>query len=301
MSEIYFPATLDASERVTIAYGSHRAEFAPNAGGRLTRLATGAHEWIVPLTDMAWPPAKWPRGGSYPLAPYSNRVREGIFTFNGARHALQSLPGRPQAIHGSGLYQAWQVRHHADDAVDLVLEQPAGVLGWPWAFECVQRYRLDSRGLSLTLLMINHSGAPMPFGCGIHPYFTAERVALHARRTWPADPDGLPAASQTTHVRELGRSAAGCDTYLSQWGGRATLHWSDGHELALHADPAFAHLVVYTAPGSAFLCVEPVTNVADAFNLAAAGDTRTGLQVLEPGARFSATLLLALQPPRAGR
>ncbi|MNW11390.1 hypothetical protein D3C71_2088380 [compost metagenome] len=68
--------------------------------------------------------------------------------------------------------------------------------------------------------------------------------------------------------------------------------------MALHADPAFAHLVVYTAPGADFLCVEPVTNVADAFNLAAAGDTRTGMRELAPGERFSATALLALMPPR---
>ncbi|WZB68165.1 hypothetical protein WJ971_13110 [Achromobacter xylosoxidans] len=44
-----------------------------------------------------------------------------------------------------------------------------------------------------------------------------------------------------------------------------------------------------------------MTNVADAFNLAAAGETRTGLQVLAPGARFSASMLLALQTPRAAR
>ena len=47
--------------------------------------------------------------------------------------------------------------------------------------------------------------------------------------------------------------------------------------------------------------MEPVTNVADAFNLAAAGETRTGLQVLAPGERFSATMLLGLRPPRGAR
>jgi aldose 1-epimerase len=235
------------------------------------------------------------------LAPYANRIRDGVFVFNGARHALQSVPGRPHAIHGAGLYQAWRVRNHAADSVDLVLEQPAGMLGWPWPFECVQRYRLDARGLSVALAIVNQGDTPMPFGLGLHPYFTAQRVTLHARRLWPADADGLPAGSQVGHVRELRRSAEGCDTYLSQWEGRATLHWPDGHQLALHADPAFAHLVVYTAPGSGFLCVEPVTNVADAFNLAAGGDTRTGMRVLEPGERFSATALLGLAVPRAGR
>ncbi|SSW72065.1 Aldose 1-epimerase [Achromobacter veterisilvae] len=301
MQNLPVPAALDASARIAIASGAHQAEFAPDGGGRLTRLSTGGHDWIVPLTATGWPAAQWPRAGSYPLAPYANRIRDGVFVFNGARHALQSVPGRPHAIHGAGLYQAWRVRNHAADSVDLVLEQPAGVLGWPWPFECVQRYRLDARGLSVALAIVNQGDTPMPFGLGLHPYFTAQRVTLHARRLWPADADGLPAGSQVGHVRELRRSAEGCDTYLSQWEGRATLHWPDGHQLALHADPAFAHLVVYTAPGSGFLCVEPVTNVADAFNLAAGGDTRTGMRVLEPGERFSATALLGLAVPRAGR
>lgn len=301
MQDLPVPVTLDASERITIASGPHQAEFAPGGGGRLTRLSTGAHDWIVPLTDTAWPAGQWPRAGSYPLAPYSNRIRDGVFTFNGARHALQSVPGRPLAIHGAGLYQAWRVRSQSVDSVDLVLEQPAGVLGWPWPFECLQRYQLDARGLSVVLAIVNLGDTPMPFGLGLHPYFTAERVTLHARREWVADADGLPVGSKAVHVRELRRSASGCDTYLSQWEGRATLHWPDGHQLALHADPAFAHLVVYTAGGSDFLCVEPVTNVADAFNLAADGEARTGMRVLEPGARFSATALLGLEPPRLAR
>ncbi|NMK48088.1 aldose 1-epimerase [Achromobacter sp. Bel] len=301
MQQYPFADPLDATERVVISGGGHQAEFAPGGGGRLTRLSTGALDWIVPLTPTQWPAGKWPRAGSYPLAPYSNRIRDGVFTFNGARHSLQSVAGRPHAIHGAGLFQAWQVRNLAADSIDLVLSQPAGVLGWPWPFECVQRYRLDARGLSLSLSITNQGDTPMPFGLGIHPYFTAERVTLNARRVWPADADGIPKGSQVKHVRELRQSAAGCDTYLSQWEGRATLHWADGRELALHADPAFAHLVVYTAPGSDFLCVEPVTNVADAFNRAADGDTRTGMRTLEPEARFSATCLLGLTLPRGQR
>ncbi len=301
MQSIPVPPELDASERVTITSGPHQAEFAPGGGGRLTRLSTDGHDWIVPLTETQWPAGRWPRAGCYPLAPYSNRIRDGVFGFNGARHALQSVPGRPHAIHGGALHQAWRVRDQSADSVDLALEQPAGVLGWPWPFECVQRYRLDARGLSVALAIVNRGETPMPFGLGLHPYFTAERVTLHARRAWTADADGLPTGSKSAHVRELRRSASGCDTYLSQWEGRAVLHWPGGHQLTLHADPAFAHLVVYTAGGSEFLCVEPVSNVADAFNLAAGGDARTGMRVLEPGARFSATVLLGLEPPRAAR
>ena len=292
---------LDARERVTLSHGAHTAEFAPRAGGRLTALRTGTHDWIVPVAETEWPATRWPRAGSYPLAPYSNRIRDGRFDFAGAAHQLVSLPGRPQAIHGTGLYADWAVRNAKADSLELVLAQPAGVQDWPWSFECVQRYVLSDRGLALTLTIVNTSEQEMPFGCGVHPYFTAERVQMQARRYWPADAQGLPQASVATRVDTIARSAEGCDTYLSQWGGRALLQWSDGHRLSLEADPAFEHLVVYSAPKARFLCVEPVTNVADAFNLAAAGVPDTGMRVLAPAARFSSTMHFVLLPSAGER
>ena len=123
---------LDASERVRIASAGHTAEFAPAAGGRLTGLSTDGLDWIVPLAETDWPAAKWPRAGSYPLAPYSNRIRDGVFTFDGARHRLRSLAGRSEAIHGSGLYLPWQVRAlEADRSTGA--GRAAGTMGWALA------------------------------------------------------------------------------------------------------------------------------------------------------------------------
>ncbi|OZI36391.1 aldose epimerase [Bordetella genomosp. 1] len=288
---------LDATQRVSIASGAHQAEFSPGGGGRLTALRTGTHDWVVPITEPGWPTTRWPRAGSYPLAPYSNRIRDGRYTFEGRSHQLESLPGRPHALHGSGLHSAWTARNVQADSVELVLAQPQGVLGWPSAFECVQHYRLSARGLALTLSLHNQGEHDMPFGFGVHPYFTARRVQLQARRYWPAGADGLPQAGVATRVDAISCSREGCDTYLSQWGGRALLEWPDGHRLSLEAEPAFEHLVVYSAPGASFLCVEPVTNVADAFNLAAAGVADTGMRVLAPGARFSSTMHFVLLSP----
>ena len=102
----------------------------PAAGGRLTGLSTDGLDWIVPLAETDWPAAKWPRAGSYPLAPYSNRIRDGVH--------LSTAPAigcarwrRSEAIHGSGLYLPWQVRALEADSVDLVLDAPAGTMGWP--------------------------------------------------------------------------------------------------------------------------------------------------------------------------
>jgi aldose 1-epimerase len=46
--------------------------------------------------------------------------------------------------------------------------------------------------------------------------------------------------------------------------------------------------VIYTPAGKDFFCVEPVSHCTDAVNLAAAGQSDTGLRVIEPGERFAA-------------
>ncbi|MGI9507619.1 MAG: aldose 1-epimerase, partial [Geminicoccaceae bacterium] len=78
----------------------------------------------------------------------------------------------------------------------------------------------------------------------------------------------------------------------------AVLHWpSSGMRLLIDADPIFRHVVVFVPPERNYLCVEPVTHVANAVNLANAGYDNTGLRVLQPGEtlcgsmRFSASTI----------
>lgn len=62
------------------------------------------------------------------------------------------------------------------------------------------------------------------------------------------------------------------------------LHWPGrGLRLLIDADPMFRHIVVFVPPDRDYVCVEPVTHVANAVNMMASADLETGLQVLEPG------------------
>jgi len=58
------------------------------------------------------------------------------------------------------------------------------------------------------------------------------------------------------------------------------------------AEPPLDFLVVYTPPARSFLCVEPVSHMTDAFNLAAAGRTDTGCRILAPGEALRAAVTL---------
>jgi aldose 1-epimerase len=78
--------------------------------------------------------------------------------------------------------------------------------------------------------------------------------------------------------------AVALDNCFVGWSRRATIDWPElGARLVIRAEPPLDCLVVYTPAGRPFFCLEPVSHVTDAFNLAAAGRRDSGMLVLEPG------------------
>ena len=67
--------------------------------------------------------------------------------------------------------------------------------------------------------------------------------------------------------------------------------------LRLTARGPLGTLVVYTPPGETFFCVEPVSHITEAFNLAEAGHADTGMLSLAPGG--SARAAMSLTPELA--
>src|ERR687897_805150 len=62
----------------------------------------------VAQTPVAGRPAV--RCCHFPLIPFSNRIENGRFSFNGSPMRLaQNLPGSPHAMHGHGWQAAWEV------------------------------------------------------------------------------------------------------------------------------------------------------------------------------------------------
>ena len=83
------------------------------------------------------------------------------------------------------------------------------------------------------------------------------------------------------------------DNAFVGWDGRAVIAWPErGVQLRLGARGPLGTLVVYTPPGESFFCAEPVSHITDAFNLAAAGRTDTGMLTLAPGESVRVSLAL---------
>jgi aldose 1-epimerase len=108
----------------------------------------------------------------------------------------------------------------------------------------------------------------------------------------PIEPTAPPPAADPG--RGVTPDAVALDNCFVGWSRRATIEWPElGARLVMRAAPPLDCLVVYTPPGRPFFCAEPVSHVTDAFNLAAAGQTDTGMLTLAPGASTRATFTLA--------
>lgn len=253
--------------------------------------------------------ARDPRAtGCFPLVPFSNRIRLGRFSFAGREVRLPAnAPNSPHAIHGFGFEARWQVAARA--GTTLVIEHRREAGAWPFPYVARQIFDLAPAGLTVTMEVENLGREAMPLGLGWHPYFPrtpGARLSAPVEKMWRNDAETMPVelvAPPAPHRLDKGVRLADfpIDNCFTGWGGRAVIDWPETKaRLELTADRPFKFLVVFAPEGRDFFCVEPVSNITDAFNLAApwnpGGRDDTGMAVLEPGKSLRAAMRLAPEP-----
>ncbi len=235
---------------------------------------------------------------SFPMVPYANRIRDGRFTFDGRAIVLPlNFGDHPHSIHGHGWQAPWDVIERTPARIKLIYRHSADA--WSFDYDARQTIALTQFGLSIALSVTNVACRPMPVGLGVHTYFARpSRARLTARLdgVWLTDDEVMPTthAILPPHWNMATGSAVGemaCDNVFTGWDGSAIVEWpADRLRIHIEAGEPFRYLVVYTPAHEDFFCVEPVSQLTDAFNLAAAGAEDTGMRVLEPGEELSGTV-----------
>ena len=287
---------------ITLRTGRAELGVAPGIGGSIAyyRWVDGArkHDWLRPSTDADLASGSADRLACFPLVPFSNRIRDGHFDFEGRsiRIPLNQWPQR-HAEHGHGWQVAWTMVERAADRLTLEYNHAADL--WPFPYRAVQDFELSDDALRVTLSVENSGTVSMPIGLGLHPYFPrTPRCRLSARvdAMWATDAEVMPTALTGADPRlgtgdGLPLDESALDNAFTGWRGQATIVWPErGARLSIDTDPPLRFLVVYSPAGEEYFCVEPVTHCTDAFNLAAQGRRDTGMLTLHPGARLPVTI-----------
>jgi aldose 1-epimerase len=282
-----------------------RVALAPAQGGRIAGFwresGSGPVDILVPMEDAPFPPEVWPKAGCYPLAPFSNRIRDGRFVFGGREIRLPAHPAcAPHALHGFSQHRPWSLALSGPAAAEMTYTHAPDA--WPWAFTATQRVSLTPDGLTVDLAIRNDDpGSAMPVGLGVHPYLAialGDRIRFTATHEWAQDDAGCATALSPLPPGEVRfdrpHGPEGVTRYLSGWDGRAEIERREGGRVLIAGSGALDQLVFHTPAGGAYACIEPVSHVADAFNLAALNVPATGMRTARPGETISGSMTLTL-------
>ncbi len=260
--------TRPADDDLTLTAGDARARISPAHGARLAELVVGAGALVTvySATRHGW--------GSFPMAPWAGRVRNGTLTWRGRSYQLEVLKP-PHAMHGVVSDERWQVLQV--DTAGARLRRDFGER-WPWPGHAEIEYRLAADHLAISL-EVYADETEMPAWCGLHPWFPRQlregeasvRLTVDADALLVRDADGLPDGRRRPPPADL--IAVGVDDCFEgvRWPVRLT--WP-GLELTIEASHSWA--VIFTGRPEA-VCVEPQTAPPDATALGAE-------QVAAPGA-----------------
>ncbi|WMT91886.1 hypothetical protein [Pelagibacterium sp. H642] len=271
-------------------------ELIPAFGGRIGRLAFEGLDVLVPLTATSFDPVAWPQAGAYPMIPYHNRIETGRLCLNGHVHTIASHKNAaPHSLHGPAQRDPWTVISQSKHQIVLQLDRDADE-HWPWAFRAQQDFALLPDGLKLTLTVVNQSGESMPAGLGWHPYVAQCRQVQHdAEYNWPIGLDYLPAGGRQA-VGHCHADLVTGTSYYSCWS-QLEIETGSGLALSITATPVLSHLVLHKGDGD-YVCVEPVSHLANGFNMHDRGVLGTGTRILIPGEELSGTISVTVR--RAG-
>jgi aldose 1-epimerase len=277
-------------------------ELAPKVGGAVARYDVETPDGWQPIllasTDSG-------RSGPFALAsnvlaPWSNRISGGGFSFEGRLHALESSRER-YPNHGNAYASVWDVADATETRAVLALRSDGP---GPFRYDARLIYALEGSALRMSLALTNRADIALPYGGGFHPWFPRTpdaRLGFVATGVWTETSDHLPDC-YLTEDPDWGFADTRLlpDRWLNNaftgWSGQARIAWPSRNLAAtITADEPLRTLILYSPSAAAdFISIEPVSHSVDAHNRGGPGVTLP--QRLAPGETL--TLGATITPER---
>ncbi|MDX2078528.1 MAG: aldose epimerase [bacterium] len=250
---------------------------------------------------------------SFVMVPWSNRIRDGKFTFNGQHYQLPINHKDGTAIHGIGRDLEWTVRKHDANRLELGLDTRKSKRYFPMPFTSKVDFRLNGKKFAMTIEVKNVGKNPMPAGFGHHPYFQRTLTDSNdfakikipyshyfALENMMAIDNALPIPKNAVwdyqRLRLLGDKPLDHVVTTRQDKQPIRIHYVQSkRELIIRPDPIYEHVVFYAPLRETFFAIEPVTNVNDGFNLMEKGIEGHGVFVLNPLERQKGKIVFELK------
>ncbi|MCH2271358.1 MAG: aldose 1-epimerase, partial [SAR324 cluster bacterium] len=171
---------------LTLRSGNALLAIIPEVGGCITRYCLKTEEQVLelmrPATQAGLAPADPLEMSCFPLIPFSNRIRNGRFSFQGKQIKISpNFPPEVHTIHGHGWKVPWTVSEVKEIRAVLAYQHFSDE--WPFPYLAHQVFELTDSALTVTLQICNTGESAMPVGLGLHPYFVRTPLAVITAKT----------------------------------------------------------------------------------------------------------------------
>jgi len=279
-------------------------DISPDAGASILKFSHDGQDMMRSTNDRDNSSKSALQTACFPLVPYSNRIRDGRFTFEGEEIDLSSANAAfKHALHGTGWLNSWRVKMRSETVCQCDYRPTTNV--WPWAYRAEQLFELSDQKLCVKLSITNESDRNMPCGLGLHPYFpnvSKASLQFDMDGVWIGDEDVLPrnwAAAPPNWDFNTQRTLLGADidNCFTGFNSQAQIQWKDKRfGLKIKTDKSVQFAVVYVPPNEDYFCFEPVTHMNDAANWSKSLEG-TGWQSLAPGETFTTNYIFQVTEP----
>jgi len=231
--------------------------------------------------------------GYFATIPYFGAIHKNTFPY---KNKFISLPNthimEPDTIHGEGWVNKWDIKNITKNSLELNFLHN-GKKSFPYKYKCLQKFSLTKDSLIIKVIITNNDKKSFYCGIGFHPWFSISKQSKIFSNTFlhlKQKKNKKFSIEKMLNTKALDLNKTKIDETFLKWDGRSKLILNKDIILEIINKKNVDNLHVYSPPKENFFCVEPVTNVRDAYLVMQNSKTYHGLKLLKMKKSFEASV-----------
>ena len=229
--------------------------------------------------------------GYFATVPYFGAIQKKTFLYKKKFISLpKTHPLESDTIHGEGWVNEWKIKNKSKTSTELIFIHD-GKKGFPFKYQVNQKFILKNKSLFINIAILNIDKESFDCGIGFHPWFHIHKNSKIYSNNFTyikKHPKNIYKTQVLSRNKFLDLNKNKIDKTFINWSGNAKLVINKDIAIEIKNKKNIKNLHVYSPPNENFFCIEPVTNIADAFNLKKYSDTYQGLKKLEKNKKYEA-------------
>lgn len=230
--------------------------------------------------------------GYFATVPYFGAIHKKTFIYDNNYISLpKTHPLEPMTIHGEGWVNKWKIIKSSKNSLSFEFKHN-GKKSFPYKYNAIQTFVIKKNSLEIRIKVINLDSKNFHCGIGFHPWFSISKESkiysnsfnyLHSNKN-------KFSIKKLIKTKVLDINKFKIDETFLNWNGKSKLILNNDIQIEILNKKNIKNLHVYSPPKENFFCIEPVSNVRDAYLVMKNSKLYNGLKIIKPNQSFESAV-----------